>query len=445
MTSLSQKLRRGPVVAGGVALLLVVGVFSALRAGALWDVMPEDRDEANKPFDPANPDAIVEPLPPAEMIGAPGLIEPREREVRVSPEVPGVVDSVPVIEGQRIYMGEHVVLLRQVAEEAAMNAARAEADAARAALALLEAGTREEDVRAAEADAMAAAARAKLSLDTLERVKSLHEKGSASADELDRAKAQASADEETAKAAGARKDALAAGARFQDIDAATARVAAAEARAQQAEATYQRMTIRAPIDGEVLQVLVRPGEYAQPGQALVVMGDTATLRARLDVDERDIRKVTIGMTGYVIADGIPDKFPGKVVEIARRMGRKNVRTDDPAERVDTRIIEVVLELEGEPKLPVGLRVSGFLQVDAAPADGDGAETEGGSSGGTPVPTRPSILLDDAPTAAEAEAAANAGSGEGGDAEDAAPDDVPELKPENAFDAFVRPTTEPPKE
>jgi HlyD family secretion protein len=37
--------------------------------------------------------------------------------------------------------------------------------------------------------------------------------------------------------------------------------------------------------------------------------------------------------------------PGKVVEVARRMGRKNVRTDDPTERIDTKILEVVLELD----------------------------------------------------------------------------------------------------
>ncbi|MDC0670624.1 hypothetical protein [Nannocystis radixulma] len=45
-----------------------------------------------------------------------------------------------------------------------------------------------------------------------------------------------------------------------------------------------------------------------------------------------------------------------MVEIGRRMGRKNIRTDDPVERIDTKILEVVIELDKAEALLPGLRV-----------------------------------------------------------------------------------------
>ena len=53
------------------------------------------------------------------------------------------------------------------------------------------------------------------------------------------------------------------------------------------------------------------------------------------------------------------------------MGRKNVRTDEPTERIDTRILEVVVELETRDALIVGQRVMGCVspvEPSAAPSD-----------------------------------------------------------------------------
>ena len=49
------------------------------------------------------------------------------------------------------------------------------------------------------------------------------------------------------------------------------------------------------------------------------------------------------------------------------MGRKNVRTDDPAERNDTKILEVVLALDAAEGLIVGQRVTCYLGDDAVTA------------------------------------------------------------------------------
>jgi multidrug resistance efflux pump len=50
------------------------------------------------------------------------------------------------------------------------------------------------------------------------------------------------------------------------------------------------------VDGQVLQVNVRPGEYAgvPPGQALVVLGNLRRLHVRVDSDENDIPRFKPG-------------------------------------------------------------------------------------------------------------------------------------------------------
>lgn len=44
------------------------------------------------------------------------------------------------------------------------------------------------------------------------------------------------------------------------------------------------------------------------------------------------------------------------------MSRKNVQTDDPTERIDTKILEVLLELDDSGSLVPGLRVTGYIQA-----------------------------------------------------------------------------------
>ena len=51
-----------------------------------------------------------------------------------------------------------------------------------------------------------------------------------------------------------------------------------------------------------------------------------------------------------------------VRELGRRMGRKNLRTDDPTERNDTKILEVVIALDTFDGLVVGQRVSAMIDV-----------------------------------------------------------------------------------
>lgn len=52
-----------------------------------------------------------------------------------------------------------------------------------------------------------------------------------------------------------------------------------------------------------------------------------------------------------------------VVRIGQILGRKNVYTDAPTERIDAKILETLIELDKGQRLPVGLRVSAYIIVE----------------------------------------------------------------------------------
>jgi HlyD family secretion protein len=335
--------RRRPVVAAlavGVLGLLACGVGSSLSAGDLSDPTEEDRGAAAAPMDGVGLD-VVEPVAEAGAVGGAGLVEPLDRPTSLSVEVSGLVASVEVTEGQRVAAGDVLIRLSAGVAEADRDGAGADERAARA------------DREAAAADARAAAARAAASEDIRRRAVALAERDAGTADERDRAVRIAEADVEAARAADAR------------VGQAQARVAAASARLAQAERRLEQLVVRAPADGEVLQILVRPGEFLAPGGVAAVVGDTRGLRARLDIDERDVSRVAVGQPARVRIEGLPGEFTGRVAEIGRRVGRKNVRTDDPTDRQDARFVEVVVTLDATPAVPIGVRVEGT--IDATPS------------------------------------------------------------------------------
>jgi HlyD family secretion protein len=365
-------IRKWLPLAGFSLLIGTCGVQIARNAVAAPVTVPVQKDvlkaEREAKSRVPGPDERA-PLPEAgpQVVGGNGVVEPAQRETKVAGQATGVVRAVRVQEGDQVKAGDVLVQLDDSVEAATLAAAEAELAGERANLARTLKGLRLEDKDAAAADAQAAKSRAELSASVLARTEQLAKTGAATADELDRARRQAQADQATFKSVDARARAAEAGSRGEDISFQRARVLAAEARVAQARASFERLAVKAPIDGEILQVKVRPGElYSfQSSEPLVVMGDTRTLRVRMDVDERDVARVKVGATAYVTADAFGAKrFPGKVVEVARRFGRKNIRTDDPVEKNDTKILETVIELDSNQQLIPGQRVTCFVTATA---------------------------------------------------------------------------------
>ncbi|MDP3279105.1 MAG: efflux RND transporter periplasmic adaptor subunit [Deltaproteobacteria bacterium] len=358
-------------IKGVIASLAVAGMLVTVGRSVIAQpsTVPRPRDAARSTRELAPPgqtlDTQVAPPPTAgRWIAGNGIIEPAAPETRVAGAIAGRIARILVAEGAQVTAGQPLVELDAATERAALEAAEAEVTVARAELTRAMHGSRREDIEAATADTAGAQRRAELTQSLLSRTEGLFRSGNATQDELDRARAQADIDRASARQLDARRRATVAGTRREEITVAVARLRSAEARRAQSQATLERLTVTAPLDGEVLQVKFRVGEYYAPaGEPLMVIGDTRTYRARIDIDEREFAQVSVGANAYVVADAYGERrFGARVTHVARRFGRRNLRTDDPSERIDTKILEVVLTLQNANGLLVGQRVVGYLQT-----------------------------------------------------------------------------------
>ena len=332
--------------------LIAAGVLgiAALNAGVL-----RQRSIA------ANPVAAA--AEPTVAAAGPGLVEPLSEEVRVSAQISGRLARVLVDDGDRVTAGQLLAVIDNGDYKARVAAAQAELDDREASRRRVVNGARlqeREEAAAAlsEAEAVLENARA----DRVRRESLLRERviSKAEADDADRAERVAAARLEAARQ---RLDLVNAGSREEDKARAHADVGLARARLDEARAVYEKTFVRAPIDGVVLRRHRKAGESVstQFDSPIVTVADDRVRRIRVDVDEADVGRIAVGQTAYVTADAFGDRrFAGRVVRIGRLLGRKNVRTDEPTERVDSKVLETLVELDDGRELPFGLRVQAFI-------------------------------------------------------------------------------------
>jgi multidrug resistance efflux pump len=176
--------------------------------------------------------------------------------------------------------------------------------------------------------------------------------------------AVASARRDSARAELAR---LAAGTWAPDLAAAAARVAQAEAAVAQARAEVERLTVRAPVAGTVLQVKVRAGEFAPAGvlaTPLMLLGDTATLQVRVDVDENDAWRIAPGAKAKATVRGNASIGTDLTwVRAEPYIVPKRSLTGDSSERVDTRVLQVVYRFpRGDLPVYVGQQMDVYIET-----------------------------------------------------------------------------------
>ena len=137
-----------------------------------------------------------------------------------------------------------------------------------------------------------------------------------------------------------------------------AQLAQAQAELKASETNLELLTVRAPVDGQVLQLKVRLGELAQVGPVaagqppLIMLGSITPLHVRVDVDENDASRVsaTAPATGYLRGNK-NIKTPLTFVRFEPYVVPKKSLTGDTTERVDTRVLQVIFSFE-RGKLPI---------------------------------------------------------------------------------------------
>jgi HlyD family secretion protein len=234
-------------------------------------------------------------------------------EVQVSFKVPGRVLSRLVDEGVVIKRGDIVAKLEDAELQDALRLAQADADAAAATLAELEAGSRREEVAQGEALLARAEADAARQAADYQREVALYAKEVIPKRELDSARAATDQASATVRERREALKLLRKGARRERIDEARARLKGAQARVSTAKERLGYATLSAPISGVVLSKSVEPGEQVAAGTPVVTLGDMEQCWLKGYIPETELGRVKLGQRARVTTDSHPGRvFEGRV-------------------------------------------------------------------------------------------------------------------------------------
>lgn len=348
--------------------MTIVLSICGLAVGA-WAVVSS---RVQPPDVPLEREASVNPY--ARGIASLGIIEPLGRVVSITAPEPGLVTAVLVDVGRHVTKGEALMTLDSRRLEAELELARAAVPVAEAQIARWHALPRREDVPALEA--LVSAGRADLDEQQIQLRINEEAFARGAATERDVAIRRAGMEGARAKLARAQADLdrLKAGGWAPDLALAEAELAQRRAEVRSLEMLVERLTVRAPRDGVVLRREIEPGEYATTDttRAVLLIGDLDHLGVRAQIDEEDIALLgaepgglaaTARTRGSVVKD-----IPLRLVRIEPFARGKRTLSGENTERVDTRVIDVVLEVATAPGFPLypGQAVDVFIESAKAP-------------------------------------------------------------------------------
>jgi HlyD family secretion protein len=302
------------------------------------------------------------PSPPFNhFIAGSGIVEALGGNIQVGTSVPGIVTAVPVDTGFPIRLGELLFEVDNRIYVANRSVAQANLEQAIANLEKLIASPRPQEKGIAAADLAAARAQADQARTRLERVQRLGDLNALSAVDREAALYGAEAYEAAAKGAALRFDIAKEGTWEKDLEIARAGVKVAQAQLERSIVDLAMTRVTSPLDGVVLFRGVDPGNYVG-GPTPMIIGETASLRVRTDIDEVDAWRFSPEAPAYAFLRGnnqvqIPLRFDHyeSLVQPKRSLTLAN------DERVDTRVLQVIYTLQ-PAVVPVPIYVGQLLDV-----------------------------------------------------------------------------------
>ena len=317
-------------------VLPVLAVFGVVLA--MYTVLAGQRT-----LPPAQP--VTQPAQPqfASYVAGAGIVEASSENIAVGTFVPGVVTEIFV------KVGDHVKAQAPLFRIDDRDL-RSELEVRKAAEVSAQARVKTESASLADQK------------NQLERWLSVNNTGAVSKDEVDRKRYAVQIQE--AKLAQAQADAV-----------------SASAQVKATEIETDRRLVKAPVEGELLQVKIRLGEYAPAGALatpLMLIGDTRTLHVRVDVDENDAWRVTPNARATAYVRGNRDiKTDLTFFGIEPYVVPKKSLTGDSTERVDTRVLQVRYSFD-RGKLPIYVGQQMDVFIDAPPAGSSALASTGKS-------------------------------------------------------------------
>lgn len=169
---------------------------------------------------------------------------------------------------------------------------------------------------------------------------------------------------------------LNAGAWIEDVKIANQQIEEAGAQVNFATTNLERATVRAPVDGLVMQLNVNVGDFARGSREdtifqdpLMVFGATDPMHVRIDVDEDDAWRIFPGACAMAYVRGNSQiKFPLHFVRIEPYVIPKRTLTGENLERVDTRVLQLIYSFE-QKDIPIYLGQLLDIYIEAKPSQG----------------------------------------------------------------------------
>ena len=337
-----------PLLSLGFLTFAVLHVVHAQQKGP--DVQP--------PVEPAR-------SPFARTVAGAGIVESRTENISIGSHLPGVVEKVFVKVGDPVKVGDKLFQLDARALTAELDSREAALKAAQAQLDRLKEQPRKEELPPSKARVEEAQANFADQQNLERRARDLYNRQAIGEEEYDRRKYALDAARAQLRRATAEYDLLKAGAWQWDKEVAAAAVVQARAQRDQTRTELDRLVVRASVDGSVLQVNVRSGEFvgAPPGQILMMLGDVSVKHVRVDIDENDIPRFRKGAPARAVLRGAPQRgYRLGFVRVEPYVIPKKSLTGDSTERVDTRVLQVIYALgqRGEKRVFVGQQLDVFL-------------------------------------------------------------------------------------
>ncbi|QEH36270.1 Multidrug resistance protein MdtN [Aquisphaera giovannonii] len=360
-------------------LIAIAGIVAGV--GSVWPKKPAPPPEPLR-SPPVQPAGMEKPI-----YGA-GLVEAQRENIPIGTVVPGMVaevyvDGRPGYEpahkrvGDRVRKGEPLFRIDDRDLRAELAVRECALRAAESQLHRLVKMPRPEDVPPAEAAVEEARARLKDAEAAYYRDLALFDKKMLAASDFDKDRYTMQAARATLAKAEADLAKLKAGSWKEDIDVQRAAVDQAKAQVEDVRIMLDRLTVRAPVDGQVLQVNIRPGQVATLTwkEPMIVLGEVNQLHVRVDVDENDLFRFREGVPATATLKGRKEPvFPLRFVRIEPYVIPKKSLTGDNTERVDTRVLQVLYALpDDRPAVVyVGQQMDVFLAVETGSDRGQSA-------------------------------------------------------------------------
>jgi RND family efflux transporter MFP subunit len=298
---------------------------------------------------------------PAGSITAGGYLEviPPGPQI-VSALIDGRVNSLEVAEGEVVQAGQIVARLDSTLIEQEARVAAADVELARAQLDLLKAGFRSEELDRARANLDSADAALVRAQADEGRMKQLYDQGIISRAEYDAAVSALGQAQAERAARQSDLNLLAHGQRKEDISIAQARLESAQASLGRANTRIAQSVIKTPVSGVVFESYVQPGGWVSPSEsnahpgAILSVIDPAMIQAWVDINQRDISRISLGQRCELVTDSQPQRRIAAVVE--RFLPKANLQKNT---------VQAKLRIEAPP---VDLRPEMSVQVTFMPAE-----------------------------------------------------------------------------